>query len=353
MNAALKTVVGVNVSVNAIEERLRAEHAERDDVRMVLSLRTVAEEIIRDEVAKAIEMTPEARRIFIHPGREAADGQIKPAVHFNRSGRRVHAARFRRNENVYLWSESGDVVYILDHDTVVTCIDPNTNQFDSLRRVMPETGRHEAPRRSIVKAVQEAASLQEPVSLVIAIRPTENAKPKKEEESHFKREAPPTAKWLGKEDAKWLVLVVDDLADSLDQVRRAIALVRKEAGDSSLAVHVERSDCRTVKAIQKKLGFAKDFRVKDLPAMPAIDWRRCKEDLPNTARKWWLEMLDAGQSLGKLVCVVTPETARSILEIAAGSSDASWRRDREVAKAGTLLKIKCLSVATRVERDLF
>ncbi|MFA5185967.1 MAG: hypothetical protein WC551_05745 [Patescibacteria group bacterium] len=351
MNAALKTVFGVDVSVNAIEQRLRAENADRDDVNMVLSLRSIAEEIIRDEIAGAVEMSPEARRIFIHPGREACLGMIKPAVHFDRVGRRTQAMPHRRNDSGYFWS--GDVVYILDHNVVVTCIIPDANQVDSLFRVMPETGRHEAPRRSIVKAVQEAASLKEPVSQVIAIRPTGSAKPKKEEEKHFKREAPPTAKWLGKEDAKWLVLVVDDLEDSLDQIRRAIALIRKEAGDSSLAVHVERSDCRTTKAIHKKLGFAKDFRVKDLPAMPAIDWRKCREDLPNTARKWWAEMLDAGQSLGKLVCVVTPETARSILEIAAGSSDASWRRDREVTKAGTLLKIKCLSVATRVERDSF
>lgn len=353
MNAALKTVVGVNVSWNAIEERLRAEHAERDDVRMAKSLRTIAEEIIKDEVAGAVEMTPRARRIFIHPGREAVDGQIRPAAYFDRTGRRVHASRFRRNENIYLWSGSGDVVYVLDHDTVVTCIIPDDNQYDTLRREMPENERLEAPRRSIVKAVQEAASLQEPVSQVIAIRHVETAKSNKKEERYFKREAPPTAKWLSKDDAKWLVLVVDDLEDSSDQIRRAMLLIRKEAGDAGLAVHVERADCRTLKTIQKKLDFARDFKVKDLPAMPAVEWKKYEEDLPNTARKWWVEMLEAGQSLGKLVCVVTPETARSILEIAAGSSDANWRKDREATKAGTLLKIKCLSVATRVERDKF
>lgn len=343
---AIKDEQAISIKWHAALRRLQAEHASEEEAAWALeNFFGIAAELMTAELKQAVPMTPEARRIFIHPGREEKLGLVKSADYFNRSGRRVKSRNNRRNEGTYFWT--GDVVMVLDRNVLVTCIIPDTNQIETLYDVMPETREQKPRMRSIVEAARKAAEFLEPVSRVYRKEPA--AVYQANRRADFTRVPPPSAKWLKKSGASWTVLVVDDLQNANELARRAANKLREDAGSGYPTVFVEQVECRTAKAIFDRMQSSKSMRARKMPEMPVIDWSKQAEALPNSTRKWWEEMLEAGQQQGKLLCVVTPETAKAILETAFGSSDAAWRRRTDACKPGKCFKISDLFGSLVVE----
>jgi len=118
-NAALKQVNVITITRHAIERRLSFERASQQEIDSILETsRQEVEDLIRQEIDASIELSPVARRIFIHPGREAMIGLVKPRIYFDRHGRRRQSSGFRTDDSRYFWS--GDVIYVVDHQMVVT-----------------------------------------------------------------------------------------------------------------------------------------------------------------------------------------------------------------------------------------
>ncbi|MBI5654975.1 hypothetical protein HZC53_04990 [Candidatus Uhrbacteria bacterium] len=335
---AINDEQAISVKWHAVTRRLQAERASEEETDWILENHfRIAVDIMRSELAQAVEMTAEATSIFMHPGRVAKLGLVKPSTYFDRAGRKVEGKGYRRNDGRYFWT--GDLIMVVDGDVVVTCILPNERQIQTLHDVMPAAREVRVPMRSIVQAARTAASFMDPISQVYTIeRPKTQFKAPRS--VVFKREPPPTAKWLKKPGATWTVLVVDDLQNANELARRAANKLREDAGQGYPTVFVENVECRTAKAVFERLQNSKSMRARKMPDMPAIDWSKQANDIPNSARRWWSEMLEAGQQQGKLLCVVTPETAKAILETAFGSSDAAWRRRPDACRPGSTFKIR-------------
>jgi len=341
--AALKQANAVSVTNHAIERRLTLERATKEEISWILdSRRQVVEELIQREVEAAIELVPEARRIFIHPGREAVIGLAKPRVYFDRSGRRRESAGFRISDNRYLWS--GDVIYVVDHQTVVTCILPDERQVMTLFSVMPQAESLGCRMRSIMLEVDRSSAEAPQAGCRGGVVPISQA--------HRRRETPPTAEWMFGPSAIWTVIVVgeDDAGAGLED--RAVSELGREA-EKGVPIHIENVADKSIERIASGLRDLGRVEVKQMPKPPEVEWSKVNGKIPPTMKTWWQEMAEAGAGSGRLLTVMTPESARSLLETANGSSDAAWRSDGGCCLPGSKLNLIFGGDVVLVARDKY
>ncbi len=338
MSNCVASFPGLRVSSHAIERRLQCEGATPEEIAWFMDnpgLRRYVIKVIREEYERSLEMTPEARRIYIHPGREAVRGLVRPNRYFTRDGHKLIADSRRQNGEQYYFA--GNVIYVVDHGAIVTVLAPEQRNIETLFQVMPEARALEESTIEIVKSAKEWMKTHvlrvEPDNCVSEVRQLPRPR-------NFKREAPPVARWMQKPDDFMTILVVDDGEDATIDLRSAYARLREEMS-ASFTAFMEDADCLVLKALRAKATASKTLKFRDLPPLPGIVWGEVSTELPNSARKWWQDMLDAGQAQGRLVCVMTPETARAVLEIADGSSYAAWRRSSAL-NPGNLLRL-CLA----------
>ncbi len=340
--AALKQANAVSVTNHAIERRLTLERATEGQIDRILeSHRDLAEEIVREEIFAGIELVPEARRIFMHPGREAVIGLAKPRTYFDRNGRKKESAGFRVNDSRYFWS--GDVVYVIDHQTVVTCILPDERQVVTLFSIMPQA---EAVGGRTVSILAEAersclGGCDGPQSKVVRL-------PVKVQ----RREAPPMADWQADRITLWTVIVAGEDAIDSGLEERAVREISSEIGGRNL-VFIENTADKSIERIASLYNGLKSAEARAMPELPDIEWSKVNGKIPPSMKGWWHEMAQAAGPAGRLVTVMTPKSARSLLETANGSSDAGWRLDEGCCKPGSKLNLIMNEDGVLVARDKY
>lgn len=323
----------------------RCEGASPDEIKQVLDCsRQEATEFLGNELERAVPMSTLARRIFIHPDREGRIGTRRgPAV--DREGEGSNRfSRSKRRDSQYFWT--GYAAFVIEHNVLMTVVLPDSNQLETLRELMPEVTKTERQAPSLLGHCRGSRRSLNRDSGVHRV-------PRKE---NFRREAPPLPRWQGKDGAVWTVFILPEKAER-EELRKVASEVRKLAEEGS-QVFVETSDAFSRKLLLRlsqapisdpaleedstdddapaSTRERKGVRVRDLPPVPQIEWRRVEDDIPTSARRWWSEMLKAGEAAGKLLTLVTPMTAKAILEIADGSSWAPWRRALREGRISTI-----------------
>lgn len=326
-NAALQQADAVTITDHAIERRLCHERATEEEISRVFdSYRGLAEEVIRNEVEGAIELSPDAMSLFRHPGRQAAVGLAKSRVYFDRSGRRRISTGFRTNEDRYLWS--GDVIYVVDHQVVVTCILPDRRQIMTLFSLMPRAGSLLGRMTSILVEMRGPG----PGRLTI-VPPSGGMGPAPEVR---RRESPSIAEWRSDSMAIWTVIVAGEGGAAVGLEERAVDEIEREA-KKGVPIFIERTADKSIERIARKIeGF---IQAKSLPKLPEIEWAEVNGKIPRPMKEWWHEMAEAGKPVGRLVTVMTSGSAKSLLETANGSSDAGWRKDESCCRPGSKINL--------------
>lgn len=336
---AQKKSTGLAVTSHAIYRRLDFERATEEQKLLVLdTFREVAAADILAEISSAIELTPDARRIFMHPGREVVLGMPKPRVYFDRNGNRRTSSSNRVNDSRYYFT--GDVIYVVDNQAVVTCILPDDRQVETIFMVMPEAEFVEPQMREILRVarphdvVPQLAPANDSLSLVRG------------------REAPPLVDWQLDQGTAWTVVVVSDESPDQDIEGRAVGVVQAEVPDGG-QVFIEKSDDPALETVADMLEYFGEVEVRVMPPMPELDWNRVNGKIPVKIQNWWTRMAAQGAQGKQLVTVLTPRTAKALLETAQGSSDAAWRRDSDCCAPGSKFKLVFNRGTIAVARDRY
>ncbi|MFA4955103.1 MAG: hypothetical protein WC641_07390 [Patescibacteria group bacterium] len=324
------------IKAHAIQRRLEAERASRFEISAVIRhplKRDLAEQMIREELAGSRVLSADARRLFMHPSREGKLNMLAPVeARQERHGRRPKN-EFRRKDGVYYWS--GRVVYVTDHNSVITAILPTNAQVETLYILMPELGQGEAPERSIMRQIQRthfAPVLRErdEPDRISGIMPVYRQRP-----TWFERACPEVPRWLSKEGNSWIILVLDETDRPHETAQAAYATLRNEVGDVQ-DVQFEDQQSAPFRLLKGKLETSRSFKLRPVLDAPGVDWNSVVEAIPNSALRWWEDLTASGRC-GKLALVFSPEMARALLEIVSGGSNAAWRKTTLVP--GTLIRL--------------
>lgn len=333
-SAAQKQPEELVVTNHAIYRRLDFERMPRQDKILFIELfREQAEAIILDELAAAIELTPPARRIFMHPGRESVIGLVKPRVYYDHTGRRRTSTSFRLNDGRYLFT--GDVIYVVDRQIVVTCILPDDRQVETLFAVMPEAEKHAPRTRYITDSCRLSAFTPPDAAPVNGLRHEPLSSPDWRDEAH----------------AVWTVIVVGDADADQNLEGRAVREIQKEAG-GGLAL-IEPSEDRALGTVRDMLQYFGGVECRDMPPLPEVDWSKAKERIPSKMKNWWNRMMGLGVPEQRLLAVMTPRSAMALLEAVDGSSDAGWRKHEDCCSPGRKINLIFGKDSVLVGRDRY
>lgn len=345
----------IRATDNAIMRRLRAEGATPPAQRWVLfAHRALAEDVIMSELARATRLTPDARRVFMSTKRETYFGQ-RISKRRRSANPRLAALPFRSFAGeYYLYTDK--ICYVVDHNEAVTVIIPTQMQIETLERLMPEW----VPAPRAVSIIERASAAQrgravprrdrEPVS---TSRPIvrEPAESERHEPEHpirevFTRPVPQTPSWFRRPDVVWTIMVVDDVRGRREFVRQAMQWLRASFPDGlPEPILFDEAAAATMDELYGRLSFV---RRMEIPQPPAIDWSAVRgSEIPSSARRWWKQLMHVSPSSKHLVTIVLPETARAIMEIADGSSDAAWRTDPQFFDPGTVYAIRLMRGSER------
>ncbi len=311
----------------------RIEGATQDTIQHVLfSLRQEATDFMADELAGAVLMNPLARRIFIDPERESRIGTRRIFEDDSEIGERYGSKRAKRRDSQYYWT--GYAIFVVEHNMLMTVVKPDENQLTTMHEVMPEAADLQKVAPSLLHHCRRCA---------VGNLKRDSGVHRLTHKTDFQREAPPLPRWKGKNGASWDIFIIPDNADR-EELRAIAQEVRTlgegtevfaEMSDGFTRQFVGRLDNRKVmddasseddEAPLSSRTVKQTLRIRSLPSAPKVNWRKVDEAIPTSARRWWNEMLRYGESAGKIVTVVTPTTAKEILEIAQGHSWAQWRK---------------------------
>lgn len=320
----------------AIQGRLRLlECASFEEQEYVLEeSRGIAEEVIRGELAHARLMSPAAHRMLMHPGRRAKLGQRAPQRRRDRHhGHLLPPSPFARMGGEY-WLTCRLIYYVVDNGRVIAAQQLTQNQLDTIREFGDLPG-PDQPHMSILELVQQSledlpASGIQPVPSLCA----------PESKPIMSRSALPIPRWMERPGADWTLLVLDTDEPVATAVRRVNRWMRKEFhGKRPEPVFAERARA-AVGDVMDALRETRNLRSSDIPKLRGVNRHWPGIPLSACALRWWNRMFrHVSPSNGKLVMLVTPDTARKMLSVIDDSPRTSWRTNPATVSHGHAFRI--------------
>jgi hypothetical protein len=309
------------------------ERASPEEQDLVLERgRSIAEEVIRGELANARLLSPSAHRMIMHQGRADSLGLRSPKRRRNRLGRMTRPRPYRRMGGEY-WLTS-QIYYIVDNGRIVAAVPLSHNQLDTIEEFGDQPDNDE-PCVSILELVRQ--SLEEPVS---GIRPVAPSSHEPESKPITSRTALTVPRWMQRSDGRWTLLVLDDDETAQASVRRVNKWMRKEFRDlRPEPVFAERSH-DVIGDVKEELRKTWHLHTSDIPKLRGMNWRWCGLPVTASALRWWKRMFrHVAPAHGKLVMLVTPNMARKILAIVDDSPRSAWRTNPASVRHGRAFRL--------------
>lgn len=337
------------IRLHAMERRLEAEGA--TPAQIFHTLRNDADrlkEAIRDELSEAVQLSIYARRLFMDPGREAYLGRRYGSARSTIGrGRKADLIRIvngravrkiiptRRGRGDYFYT--GHVVYVVSGRLIVTAYIPNTNQAETLDRLVDMP--HRKPLRHLACALEECQPI-DPVtesgneSHIVSMR---DILP--QEIGVFRGPFEmPLPKWMLKDGADWTMLVAHEQG-ARATLRDLFRMLRINAPGKRPSVYVERST-NVVNWLMSELKPDGSVGMRLIP-MPGVNCPYMPSAGPNTyIRRWWRRMQKTSPEGGRLLMVVSAETARMVLELVDAKNRMAWRGNRRLFESGSTINLR-------------
>lgn len=312
MTVAERQTDGIfRISTHAIERRLEAEGATPDQaVRLTRKFRREAEEVIWNDLSRALPLSRDARQIFIHPARLNPVPRRYRLTSHERHGR----SSSRRPTTIGEYLIVDGICYVIDSGIVATTIVPDPLQMESIERI------------------DGFRVANDPVRLLPLLEQLEiRAKPIGPPPSSGTREIPaaeygrclprpelPVPRWMKKPDARWIVAVVNDM-DANGEARRLAAKVRAEYGDVwPQPVLCDTGSPTVAETIATIAPGKRRLVVRDIPVPPRFSPKAVRAGIPMGLLRWWRDILPErgmAPSGHKLLTLATEPFASAILSL--------------------------------------
>lgn len=325
-----------NVSYHAMTRRLEAEGVSAEQIYQTLEddPERIRQAIV-DEMQSAVELNIYARRLFMDPGREAYLGKKYGSGREEAGGRRTaHPKPKKRGRGDYFYT--GHVVYVVVNGrSIVTAIIPTANQaetlsewvdipnIESMQRLVSNfdnvpSGRFEILRQNIKRT-----------SLIRSKLPVNTGA--------FRSSVLAVARWLTKPGADWTLLVAHEQGHR-STIRDMLRMVRALTPGQRPKVLVERH-LDLPQLVPTASEPEQPVSLRMIP-VTGLNCSFSVRDKPNTyLRRWWKRMQKVSPHGGRLLMVVSPDTARMVLELADVQNRTAWRERLGLFSPGSAISL--------------
>jgi len=283
---------------------------------------------IREEIAHCRKLTDPARLILSTLEREARRGRAIPLVARHRGA--PNSKPFSHYGGQFYLSSDGRACFLIDNNAVVTVLFPTDVQLRTIEALMG------VPDRVIqLSDIARRISEMEPSSGVRRRLLSPNPVTRLEAQ----------ATDVATVDISWTFVILDEVATGSDQnllvadvAQRMHSMYGRDLpspifGEPALPSVLRRS-------MRQRLRLGTPLR--GLPTPPVIDWSEVQgRDAERRVRLWCQRVIDSGrpgQPFRSIVTFVSAQTAELIFEVMHGASNASWRKDPDFFRPGSIRK---------------